>query len=283
MKLCRFDRERLGVMEDGMVADVSVVLEALPMTRWMRGLEDPVIERLDSLLPAIERARITAPKVPIQEIHFEPPVAMPSKIIGAPVNYHSHMNEALDDKGLHQGAKVHPIDEIGCFLKAGSALVGTNSEIQLPLDSTRVDFEAEVAVIIGKSARNVLAKDAMDYIAGYSPALDMTVRGKQDRSMRKSCDGFAVLGPVMVTADEIEDPANIAFELTQNSVIRQSSNTALLIRSIPELIEMCSAFYTLLPGDVIMTGTPSGVGPVSVGDELVVTSPLLGQLRVTIV
>jgi 2-keto-4-pentenoate hydratase/2-oxohepta-3-ene-1,7-dioic acid hydratase in catechol pathway len=161
-------------------------------------------------------------------------------------------------------------------------LVGDGAVIALPVDASRVDHEAEVAVIIGKAGRNIRAADAMDHVAGYSLALDMTARGKQDRSMRKSCDGFAVLGPALVTPDEVADPARIAFSLTVNGDVRQAADTSLLIRSIPELIEMCSAFYSLLPGDVIMTGTPAGVGPVTSGDVIEVSSPELGVLRVTI-
>ena len=122
----------------------------------------------------------------------------------------------------------------------------------------------------------------MAHVAGYCLALDMTVRGTQDRSKRKSCDGFAVLGPWLVTADEIADHANIPFFLTVNGEERQNANTSMLIRSIPELIEMCSAFYTLNPGDVIMTGTPAGVSPVVSGDTVALTSPQLGALSITI-
>jgi 2-keto-4-pentenoate hydratase/2-oxohepta-3-ene-1,7-dioic acid hydratase in catechol pathway len=139
-----------------------------------------------------------------------------------------------------------------------------------------------VAVIIGRAAKGVRAADAMDHVAGYALALDMTVRGTEDRSMRKSCDGFAVLGPALVTADAIYDPAAIAFDLTVNGDLRQSADTGLLIRSIRELIEICSRFYTLLPGDVIMTGTPAGVGPVVAGDRVTVRSALLGELSVDI-
>lgn len=282
MRLCRFDGEKLGVLSDEGVIDVTDVLDGLPRFYWSRSFADPVLERLDALLPEIAKRAAGGNAVAFDRIRFDAPVALPSKIIGAPVNYHSHVEEADADRALNQGRHVHPIDEIGCFLKAGSALCGHGAEIELPGWAERVDHEGEVAVIIGKPAKAVSAANAMDHVAGYSLALDMTVRGKQDRSMRKSCDGFAVVGPALVTAAEIEDHARIEFALTVNGETRQAADTSLLIRSIPELIEMCSAFYTLLPGDVIMTGTPAGVGPVTAGDKVDVTSPQLGRLSVTI-
>jgi|GEM_PF-723737 len=282
MRLCRFDGERLGVWSNGEITDVSDLLDDLPRFYWARSAADPVIDRLDELLPILAKEAKGRRPVSAEGMVLDAPVAMPSKIIGAPVNYHSHVEEADADRALNQGRHVHPIDEIGCFLKAGSALCGHGARIMLPAWAERVDHEGEVAVIIGKAAKSVAAADALDYVAGYSLSLDMTVRGTQDRSLRKSCDGFAVVGPTLVTADEIEDPARIAFSLTVNGETRQSADTSLLIRTIPELIEMCSAFYTLLPGDVIMTGTPAGVGPVAAGDTVEVTSPELGRLRVTI-
>ena len=282
MRLCRFDGEHLGVWLGDKIADVSAALDDLPQFRWARGMGDPVVENLTVLRPQIDKLMPAARRISPETVTLEAPVAMPSKIIGAPVNYHSHVDEAQTDYGLHQGRKVFPIDEIGCFLKAGSSLCGHGSVIVPPASAERVDYEAEIAIIIGRPAKEVKAAEAMPHVAGYALAFDMTVRGKQDRSMRKSCDGFAVVGPALVTADEIDDPSAIAFELRVNGEIRQAADTGLLIRSIPELIEMCSAFYTLLPGDVIMTGTPAGVAPVAAGDHLDLVSPQLGRLEISI-
>ncbi len=278
MKFCRFQSDKLGLIADGRLHDVSSALQSLPAYQWARPLEDPVIAALPALRTAIEQAAKSGATYKVEDVILDAPVPHPTKIIGAPVNYHAHMEEAQEDHALHQGRTVHPIDEIGCFLKAASSLVGSGAAIPLPTGADRVDYEGEVAVIIGKTAKDVSASDAMGYVAGFSLALDMSVRGKQDRSMRKSCDGFSVLGPTLVTLDEIADPLDIAFELQINGEQRQSASTKLLIRSAPELIEMCSAFYTLHPGDVIMTGTPSGVGPVFSGDTITVVSPDLGTL-----
>ena len=203
MRLCRFNSEHLGVWLDGEIADVTPVLDSLPRFFWARGLADPVMENLGDIRGRIDAILADAPRLSVDEVTLDAPVAMPSKIIGAPVNYQAHIDESHVDESLHQGGKIFPIDEIGCFLKAASGLTGHGATIVPPAGAERVDHEAEVAVIIGKAAKEVKAADALAYVAGYSLAYDMTVRGKQDRSMRKSCDGFAVLGPTLVTADEI--------------------------------------------------------------------------------
>jgi 2-keto-4-pentenoate hydratase/2-oxohepta-3-ene-1,7-dioic acid hydratase in catechol pathway len=146
----------------------------------------------------------------------------------------------------------------------------------------RTDHEGEIAVVIGRQARDVTPEDAMGCVAAYCLALDMTVRGSEDRSFRKSCDSYAVLGPWLVTEDEVTDPAALPIALSVNGVTRQSSTTASLIRTIPELIAMASRFYTLFPGDVIMTGTPEGVAPVTAGDVITVDGGPLGTMTVQV-
>lgn len=282
MKLCRFNNDQLGLMDGDEILNVTAALDTLPMIRWQQVMADPLIANLAGIRMAIEKISASAERLSPASVTLDAPVAMPTKIIGAPVNYHAHFDEALVDIAMHQDRVVHPIDEIGCFLKANSGLTGHGSKIPLPFDDIRIDHEAEIAIIIGKPAFKVKAADALGYIAGYALSLDMTVRGKQDRSLRKSCDKFSVIGPYMATADEIENPADLAFNLTVNGEERQTANTSMLIRSIPELIEMTSAFYTLMPGDVIMTGTPAGVSQVASGDVIEVNCPELGTLSVTI-
>ena len=280
MKLCRFNENRLGLVEGQKVYDVSQALNSMPPTSWPHPIYDQMIAALAGVLERAEEIKSKAQVHELASLKLNAPVANPSKIIGAPVNYFDHLEEALADKEIHHGNKIHKIDTAGLFLKANSALIGPSGRLQVKHGERRVDHEAEIAVIIGTQAEQIKREDAFGYIAGYCLALDMTVRGPEDRSMRKSCDGFAVLGPYIVTPDEIADPNDIAFGLTVNGEERQNATTAMLIRSIPELIEMASAFYTLLPGDVIMTGTPAGVGPVDPGDEIVLTSPDLGTLTI---
>jgi len=122
----------------------------------------------------------------------------------------------------------------------------------------------------------------MEYIAGYTIGLDITIRGTEDRSFRKSVDTHSVLGPWLVTADEISDPGDLDLEIAVNGEQRQKSNTSRLILGVPDLIELASSFYTLYPGDVIFTGTPEGVSPIEAGDEIVATIEKIGTMRVRV-
>ena len=137
--------------------------------------------------------------------------------------------------------------------------------------------------MIGKQGSDISQDKALEYVAGYCLGLDMTARGKEDRSFRKSIDGYSVLGPWMVTADEIADPDDLPIALSVNDEPRQNSNTKDLIYSIRRLIEFASQFYTLYPGDVYYTGTPEGVGPVKPGDWIRCRSaPALGELKIQV-
>jgi 2-keto-4-pentenoate hydratase/2-oxohepta-3-ene-1,7-dioic acid hydratase in catechol pathway len=136
--------------------------------------------------------------------------------------------------------------------------------------------------VIGREARNVSRAEALSYVAGYTIGLDITIRGSEDRSFRKSPDTYSVLGPWLVTADEIPDPGSLDLQVSVNGTERQKSNTRLLILGVPELIELASSFYTLYPGDVIFTGTPEGVSPIAPGDEIVATIERIGSMQVAV-
>ncbi len=146
----------------------------------------------------------------------------------------------------------------------------------------RTDHEVELAVVIGKEARDVSKEDALRHVAGYCIGLDITIRGSEDRSFRKSADSYSVLGPWLVTADEIPNPGQLDLQIAVNGEMRQSSNTKYLILGVAELIELASSFYTLYPGDVIFTGTPEGVSPIEPGDEIVATIEKIGTMRVNV-
>ena len=283
MRLCRFAPDRLGVVAEGRVWDVTAALDMLPMRRWAFPAGDPVVANLAAIrASAAALVASGAPVHAVADVRLLSPVANPSKIVCAPVNYQAHLDEANADFEITLGKQAAPIDRAGLFLKAGSALIGPSEPIRLSFPDRRTDHEAEVAVVIGTVARNVAAAHALDYVAGYCLALDMTVRGSEDRSFRKSCDTYAVLGPWLVTADEVPDPGDLPFSLTVNGEPRQSSTTARLIRGIPHLIAWASSFYTLHPGDVIMTGTPEGVGPVAPRDTIRVEGGILGSMTATI-
>jgi 2-keto-4-pentenoate hydratase/2-oxohepta-3-ene-1,7-dioic acid hydratase in catechol pathway len=188
------------------------------------------------------------------------------------------------DAEIHQNNAQHTavIHKTGLFLKANSSLVGPSEGIALRKLDRRNDHEVELAVIIGKRANNVSRSEALKYVAGYAIGLDITIRGPEERSLRKSADSYAVLGPWLVTADEIENPGDLNLKISVNGEQRQNSNTKYMILGVPELIEFGSAFYTLNPGDVIMTGTPEGVSPIEPGDRVVATIEKIGSMEVAV-
>ncbi len=282
MRLARYDDDRLGVVEGDQVRDVSAVLERLPALRWPLPLGDVLIARLEDLRPEIARLAADAPAKPLAEVRLLSPVANPSKIIAAPVNYQKHLDEARADAAIHHGAELKTIDRYGLFLKANSALVGPGEGIRLRFPERRNDHEVELAAVIGREGSDIAAERALDHVVGYAIGLDMTVRGPEDRSLRKSIDSYAVLGPWLVTADEIADPGTLDLELTLNGEVRQRSNTRHLIFDVPKLIAYASAAYTLYPGDVIMTGTPEGVGPVAAGDVIEAEIEGIGAMTVEV-
>jgi 2-keto-4-pentenoate hydratase/2-oxohepta-3-ene-1,7-dioic acid hydratase in catechol pathway len=170
----------------------------------------------------------------------------------------------------------------GPFLKANSSLVGPSEGVALRFADRRNDHEVELAVIIGKTGSAIPAARALDYVAGYAIGLDMTVRGTEDRSVRKSIDSYSVLGPWLVTADDIADPNNLDLWITVNNEPRQKSNTRMLILNVQQCIEFFSSYYTLLPGDIIMSGTPEGVGPVKNGDLMIAEVEKVGRMEVRV-
>jgi len=196
----------------------------------------------------------SVPRIP-EGVRLGPPVQRPSKIICIGLNYADHARES------NMQLPVEPI----VFFKSTSSLVGPDDDLVIPRNSKKTDWEVELAVVIGKKATYVEEKDAMDYVAGYALHNDYSEREFQlERNGQwvkgKSADTFAPLGPWMVTKDEISDVNNLRIWLSLNGKMVQDGNTANLIFKIPFLVSYLSQFMTLLPGDVISTGTPAGVG-----------------------
>ena len=270
MKLCRFDNDRLGVVQGDQVLDVSQALAEIPMQRWPLAQGDPLIANLDRIAAAARKLLPSAPRKPVARAKLLSPVANPGKIVAAPINYNDHVAESIKDPGIAHGRTniAKGIGEWGLFLKANSSLIGFGEEIRLRWPERRNDHEVELAVIIGKRGNKIPKDKALEHVCAYSIGLDMTVRGPELQCFRKSIDTYSVLGPWLVTADEIADPNALDLSITVNGETRQSSNTKYLVYDVQRLIEFGSAMYTLHPGDVIMTGTPAGVSPVRPGDRL---------------
>ena len=234
------------------------------------------LERYDA--PDVQRAGVVEPR---RSLHLCAPVPRPGKLLAVARNYPAHAAE------LGPG---EPPEEPVLFLKAPSAVVGPEDEIVIPAASSRVDYEGELAVVIGKPARRVPARDALECVAGYSVANDVSARDFQatrgQHFIGKSCDSFAPLGPALVTADEIPDPQALAIRTIVSREVRQNGNTKEMSFPIAELISFASALMTLEPGDVLLTGTPAGVGAASQpprwlrdGDVVEVEIERVGRLR----
>jgi 2-keto-4-pentenoate hydratase/2-oxohepta-3-ene-1,7-dioic acid hydratase in catechol pathway len=284
MKLCRFGDDRLGVVEGDHVRDVTAALEVLPAYRYPLPGHDVLIANLDKVTARARTLVMQAPVVPLAGLALRSPVANPGKLVAAPVNYQKHLVEVRGDAALHNNNPGHTltIQSAGLFLKATSSLIGPGEEVVIRRDDRRTDHEVELAFVIGRTADRVSRADALQYVAGYTIGLDITIRGSEDRSFRKSADSYSVLGPWLVTADEIPDAGSLDLEIAVNGETRQKSNTRNLILGVPELIELASSFYTLHPGDVIFTGTPEGVSPIEPGDSIVATIERIGTMAVNV-
>jgi 2-keto-4-pentenoate hydratase/2-oxohepta-3-ene-1,7-dioic acid hydratase in catechol pathway len=282
MRLCRFNDDRLGVVDGATVRDVTAALEVLPAARYPLPRHDLLIAHLDAVVARAAALAPTAPSLPLDGVRLLSPVANPGKLIAAPVNYQKHLDEVRGDANLHQGNVAHTItiQSAGLFLNATSSLVGAGEGVAVRMPHRRTDHEVELALVIGREARNVSAADALQYVAGYAIGLDITIRGSEDRSFRKSPDSYSVLGPWLVTADEIADPGALDLHIAVNGGERQRSNTRYLILGVRELIALASSFYALYPGDVIYTGTPEGVSPIEPGDHIVATIQSVGTMDV---
>ncbi|MEW6328345.1 MAG: fumarylacetoacetate hydrolase family protein [Thermodesulfobacteriota bacterium] len=201
------------------------------------------------------------------------PPCQPGKIIALGLNYRDHAREL-----------GFPIpDEPLIFLKPGTAVIGPDSSIMYPRMSKRVDYEAELGVVIGKRARFVPRDKAFDYILGYTCVNDVTARDLQRKDVQftrsKSFDTFAPIGPCIACG---LDPSHLKVESYLNGELRQSSHTGNLIYGVAELVSFISNVMTLLPGDVIATGTPSGIGPMLPGDVIEIVVEGIGTLRNTV-
>jgi 2,4-diketo-3-deoxy-L-fuconate hydrolase len=224
----------------------------------------------------------TAPRRRLADVKLESPVANPSKIIAAPVNYMKHVEEARADAGINFGTDIKTIDHYGLFLKSNTSLIGPGSAVRLPALERRMDHEIELALVIGKEGYRIPEHEALEHVAGYAVALDMVIRGTEDRSWRKSYDTFSVLGPWLTTPEEVKDPNNLDFWIKVNGETRQASNTKYLIFGLARLISYASQAYRLYPGDIIMTGTPEGVGPVAPGDIMQCWIDQVGEMKVAV-
>jgi 2-keto-4-pentenoate hydratase/2-oxohepta-3-ene-1,7-dioic acid hydratase in catechol pathway len=278
MRLCRFQGDRLGLVKGEHLVDITDLFDLAPP--WPLPPGDWIIRQAVEMGPSLAVRAEGRGKIPVGDVRLESPVANPGKIIGAPINYRAHIAEAHADQGIGFGRSFADLKEHGLFLKASSALIGPSEEVRLRFPERRSDHEVELVVVVGREASQVSRDRALEHVFGYAIGLDMTVRGPEWPVFRKSADTYAVLGPWIVTADEVPDPNALDLSLRVNGELRQSANTRQLIYDVQALIEYASSFYTLHPGDLIYTGTPEGVSQVAPGDVIDCEIETIGRMHV---
>ena len=260
MKFCRFDDDRYGVVIGDKVHDITGVVDKVLSGKKKARWGDPMIAHLDEIRAAVGDGS-SYPAKALADVTLLSPTANPSKLIAAPTNYHAHVAEMEARRPGQPPGKG--IAGAGLFLKANSAMVGTGEGVHIRFLDKLTEHELEFMIVIGKECSQVSEADALNYVAGYCLSLDMTVRGGEERSMRKSIDSYAVIGPWLVTKDVIKDPNDVPFKLFVNGEMRHNAHTSDLIFNCQKLISLASEFYTLYPGDV-MTGECEHLGPLVV-------------------
>jgi 2-keto-4-pentenoate hydratase/2-oxohepta-3-ene-1,7-dioic acid hydratase in catechol pathway len=274
MKIVRFNGASVGVTDGRKVVDVSSLCGA-GAADWPPVAMNRLIRDFATLKPRLQQLLDSEPGVPIDSVRLETPVPWPNKLMAYPVNYHDHAKE-MASRGL---ANVQ-----GYFLKSNSSLSGPADPVELPaLQGREIHHECEIALVIGKEGREIPAERALEHVFGFACLLDMTVRGKEERVFRKSYDSFTPVGPWIVTADEVPDPANMNMKLWVNDELRQQANTRDLIVDMQQMVVIASSASTLYPGDLIATGTPAGVGPVRGGDVITIEVEHVGRMVIPVV
>lgn len=242
-----------------------------------------VIAGWETLRPKIDAALSTLKAVPLASIKLLTPEPWPNKVMALPANFLDHVEEMQSTQWVTEADRK---SEGGFFMKASSSMSGPSDPIELPVDAypgREFHHECEMAIVIGKRARHVPIERAMDYIFGYSCLIDVTLRGFEDRVMRKSFETFCPVGPWITTADEVGSPFEIDMSLSVNGQLRQQSQPKKMKVGIAQAIAMCSAVTTLEPGDIIASGTMSGVGPLVPGDEVVIEIARVGKMTLNVV
>jgi len=272
MRFVRFNDDRLGLLTDDGIVDVTDRL----------GLEtnDPLKEYANADLDASEYEDADA-DYDLEDVRLESPVRRPGKVIAAPLNYENHVEEALADKDIVT-QEWFTIEDKGYFLKAPSSVAGPEDGIELPFNDRRVDHEIELAFVMGEDVKDIDSDDVWDSVLGYTILLDVSVRGDQDRSNRKSYDTFTIIGPCVATPDEVDDPHDLEMELQLNGETKQQQNTGGMIYSCADIVQYASIGATIEAGDVITTGTPEGVSAIEGGDTIDAEIENIGSMTVDV-
>jgi 2-keto-4-pentenoate hydratase/2-oxohepta-3-ene-1,7-dioic acid hydratase in catechol pathway len=280
MKLASFStdgRASIGAVTGQELLDLTLAWPSLmgrdaspPPTTLVDLLSRPgILPRLSASISAASAALIRKHRIPLSSVSLHAPLAQCGKLICVASNYTAHIVEAGQQAPLDKHAYTPWL-----FLKPATSIIGHGAPIHIPRSGQAIDWEVELAAVIGRTGKHIPVNQALRYVDGYTIVNDVSERRfevSQDRAARewdkffdwqhgKWFDGFAPMGPFLVTADEIPDPQNLTLELRLNGSVRQHGSTASMIYSVAELVSFASSIMTLQPGDVIATGTPQGVG-----------------------
>lgn len=259
------DSRTVVALDGDRAHDLSALL---PQTRTTL---DPMVELLRAGLPDAATA-LAQPQLP-GPLFYAPLVSEPGKVVAAPVNYRDHQEE------MQQLANV---SALGFFLKSPSSLAPHGGVVRLPYTDRRFDQEGELAVLIGRDGKDIAPERVIDHIAGYTCLIDMTMRGGEDRSTRKSFDTFTPIGPHLVTPDEVGDLDDVTLRTWVNGKLRQDADLSALLWDVARFVSYVSSVTALKAGDVVTTGTPAGVGSVAEGDAIRVEIDRVGRLEVSV-
>ncbi len=274
MKICRFTLKsdpdcapRLGVVIDDAVRDVTAITELLPAQLWPLPFGDQLIAALPVLFARLAALAELAKPIDLQAVSLLSPVANPAKFVCGAGNW------------KHHGA---PFGMMGFMGKAVTSLAGPGEGVQLRWPDRDTLYEPELAMIIGRECSNVSAADALDYVAGYACAFDMTLKPeREDWAFCKSFDSYGVLGPWLVTADELADPSALGYQFHVNGELRGERTFADLTGNPAQMIAFASTAMTLYPGDIVLSGA-ADVAPVAVGDVMTLNIPGIGTMETTV-
>lgn len=274
MRICRFTAKadggaqpRLGLLEDGGVRDVTAATEQLPALRWPLPPGDQLIANLETLRPHMAALAADAPLIAREDVSLLSPVANPGKFVCGVGNW------------KHHGA---PLGMMGFLFKMTSAAAGEGDGVQVRWTDRTTLHEPELAIVIGRQCTNVSEAEALNYVAGYTCALDMTMKEEKEFfTFCKSFDTYGVLGPCLVTADEITDPSELGYTFFVNGEPRGERSFRDLTGSPAQLVAFASTVMTLHPGDVIFSGA-ADVGPVVPGDVMTIDIPRIGRMDVPV-
>ncbi len=274
MRICRFilrdDAEagpRLGLMQVDGIRDVTAVTEDLPPLRWPLPMGDQLIANLDQLAPRMAALAAGASPIPRQAVRLLSPVANPGKFICGVGNWRHHKA---------------PLGLLGFLFKATSARAGEGDGVQVRWPDRTTLHEPELAIVIGRECANVTESEALNYVAGYTGALDMTMKQEKEYfSFCKSFDTYGVLGPCLLTIDEAPPASELSYRFWVNGELRGERSFADLTGGPAQLVAYASSAMTLYPGDVIFSGA-ADVGPVAPGDVMTLEIPTIGRMDVPV-